>query len=150
MTIETRDFDHPDRPYKVVLERLVLIDDREYVRCPLHGLILLDHQCSQSPGDHWCREAAHPATDPARGADGLDDQMVTHAEWSSIQSAKIHYIASLHVKEVDEVGGTEGTCAECGLMWPCRTAHMAVGWGEANDCEDAGWCQHAGVPLRSC
>lgn len=84
MTIETRDFDNPARPYKVVTERLTVVDGREYVHCALHGLIPLDHQCSKSPGDHWCREAAHPNYDPADG-----NQATPHDEWDHIQSTKV-------------------------------------------------------------
>lgn len=52
-------------------------------------------------------------------------------------------IRSLHVKDVDERGGTNG-CKECGLGWPCPTIHFANGWGEMFDCWDAEWCPHAG------
>lgn len=93
MTIETRDFGTPDHPYQVVTERLTVIDGREYVRCPMHGLIALDHACFEAPSDHWCRTAAHPAYDPATGADGLDDQGCSHTESAFIQSAKIQSLA---------------------------------------------------------
>lgn len=75
--------------YPVVPERLVQIEGRDYVRCPLHGLIPLDHECAKTPGDHWCRTAAHPAYDPCTGIDGLDDQATPHDEWDRIQGMKI-------------------------------------------------------------
>lgn len=144
---ETRTFDDSKHPYEVVPERLVIIEDREYVRCPTHGLIPLDHYCAKSPHDHWCRTTAHPNYDPATGEDGLDDQGTSHEDWSSVQSDKLAYIAHLHAKGVNEDGSTTGFCAECEWAWPCRTFHMAAGWGERHDCEDARWCKHAGEPL---
>src|SRR5579862_4295220 len=77
------------RDYKIVPSRLVQIEGVDYVRCPLHGLIPLDHECSKAPGDHWCRTAAHPAYDPSTGEDGLDDQACSHREWDWIQGMKI-------------------------------------------------------------
>jgi hypothetical protein len=84
MTIETRSFGSPHHPYQVVTERLTVIDGREYVDCPLHGLIALDHLCAKSPGDHWCREAAHPDYNPEDG-----DQMTPHDEWERVLSLKV-------------------------------------------------------------
>lgn len=144
---ETRNFEDSKRPYEVVPERLVTIENREYVRCPTHGLIPLDHNCAKSMGDHYCRVAAHPGYDPATGEDGLDDQATPHDEWDRVQSDKLHYIAHLHSKGVNDDGSTTGFCAECEWAWPCRTVHMANGWGERHDCEDARWCKHAGEPL---
>lgn len=70
--------------YPVVPERLVRIDDVDYVRCDLHGLLPLLHRCSASPLDHWCREAAHPNYDPEDG-----DQGVSNDEWSTMQSERV-------------------------------------------------------------
>lgn len=78
-------------PYRIVPARLVQIEGVDYVRCPLHGLIPLDHHCTKSPIDHWCREAAHPANDPTLGVDGLDDQGVSHDEWGRILLAQRDY-----------------------------------------------------------
>lgn len=133
--------------YPVVPERLLRIDGVDYVRCPTHGLIPLEHHCAKAAGDHWCRAAAHPSYDPSTGEHGLDDQGSSHEDWSNVQSDKLHYIASLHVQDVDDHGGVSGFCGECDNAWPCRTVHMANGWGEIHDCEDQGWCSHAGSPL---
>lgn len=56
-------------------------------------------------------------------------------------------IVGLH-QQVRDVGGmTSGYCAECSWQYPCPTVHLANGWGEIQECEEAGWCEHAGVPL---
>lgn len=136
-------------PYPVVPDRLIRIDGIDFVRCPMHGLIPLEHECSKSPGDHWCRAAAHPTYDPAEGPEGLDDQACSHREWGDTQSAKLHYISDLHVQgEADGHGGMSGFCVECEWAWPCRTGHMARGWGDISECEEQGWCAHEGVPIN--
>lgn len=71
--------------YPVVPERLVRLDGIDYVRCELHGLMPLLHECSASPSDHWCREAAHPNYDPADG-----DQGSSHRDWQTHQSLRVH------------------------------------------------------------
>ena len=125
-------------------ERIVEVEGKSYVRCYLHGLIPADHRCGQSPGDHFCGTAAHP--NQVEG-DDHDDQARSHDEWSATQSEKLAIIANLH-RQGEEAGGiTSGFCTECGWQYPCPTVHLANGWGEVHDCEDAGWCQHAGVPL---
>jgi len=35
--------------------------------------------------------------------------------------ARLGRIAAAHKKWVDEHGGTDGTCIECGYNWPCPT-----------------------------
>jgi hypothetical protein len=62
----------------------VQIDGVDYVRCDLHGLIPLDHQCAEAPGDHWCRAAAHPNYDSEDA-----DQAVSHRQWDSILTMKV-------------------------------------------------------------
>lgn len=131
--------------YDVVPERLLRIDGVDYVRCDLHGLIPLDHECSKSPGDHWCRQFAHPTHKPG---DPDDDQAVSHREWDRIQSEKLHLIASYHQKRVNENGMTDGCCEECDYLWPCRTVHIANGWGLGDECYDTGWCAHAGTRVE--
>lgn len=133
----------PAPDYPVVPERLVQIDGMDYVRCDLHGLIPLDHKCAESPSDHWCRAAAHPQWDPEDG-----DQGCSHREWSGIQSEKLHLIASYHQKRVNENGMTDGFCEECEYLWPCRTVHIANGWGLGDECYDTGWCSHAGTRVE--
>lgn len=139
---EERIFD--GRPYQVVTDRLTIIKGREYVECPLHGLIPLEHHCAKSPSDHWCREVAHPDYDPEDG-----DQGCSHEEWSGFQGEKMHRILGLHVKTEGPDGMTDGTCAECWHTWPCPTYHVAAGWGLDSfyECEDAHWCSHEGVPM---
>ena len=56
-------------------------------------------------------------------------------------------IARLHQPDVDAIGGNSGFCAECDWAWPCRTWHLAAGHGHRDDCEEQGWCEHAGVPV---
>lgn len=129
--------------YQVVAGRITFIEGRAYVRCPIHGLLPLDHHCSHSPGDHWCRAAAHPCYDPASGVDGLDDQATSHEAWAATQAAKIHYIARLHRRTI----AATGRCVECAAIWPCRSAHMANAWGEREECEALHWCRHARVAL---
>lgn len=103
------------------------------------------HRCGDSPSDHACGVVLHPNYDPAVG---LDDQGVSHNEWSRIQSNKLHSIAALHVQgDADSRGGTSGFCAECEWQWPCRTVHLANGWGDREDCEAEGWCSHASVTI---
>lgn len=57
-------------------------------------------------------------------------------------------ITFLHHKKVAD-GMTDGSCAECGLPWPCATYHVASLWGVDSylDCEDQGWCSHESVPM---
>lgn len=107
--------------YPVLTERLVQIDGIDYVRCELHGLIPLLHECSASPGDHWCREAAHPNYDPADG-----DQATSHREWDRIQSAKVHRLTEALLRaclyldgfvwladpEASELDDIKETCAQ--------------------------------------
>lgn len=57
-------------------------------------------------------------------------------------------IAALHAKSVTAAGMTDGYCAECENVWPCRTAHLANGWGNGEECHESGWCAHAGVCVR--
>lgn len=125
-------------------ERLIDVEGKPYVRCYLHGLIPADHRCDQSPGDHFCGVAAHP--NHVEGEDH-DDQACSHAEWSATQSDKLHIIANLHQQGTEEGGIVTGFCTECSWQYPCPTVHVANGWGEIHDCENVGWCQHAGVPL---
>jgi hypothetical protein len=73
--------------YPVVPERLIRIDDIDYVRCELHGLMPLLHKCADSPHDHWCREAAHPNYNPEDG-----DQGRSHADESTHQSLRVHHL----------------------------------------------------------
>lgn len=140
-----------EHPHTVVVggmtmlpERLTEVDGKPYVRCYMHGLIPADHHCSFSPADHHCGQAGHPKQ--VEG-ESYEDQMVTHDELADIQSEKLSAIAEMHAKRIDPQGGTEGVCAECGLLWPCRTIHYANGWGDPQPCEDDGWCSHAGVAV---
>ncbi len=123
-------------------ERLTEIDGKPYVRCDLHGLIPADHRCEDSPEDHHCGTQAHPNFD-FDGA-GHDDQASSHRDWADNLLDRINAIRDLHVKDDSEGGMTSGGCKECGLGWPCPTAHFANGWGEMHACWDAGWCEHVG------
>lgn len=84
----TTSLDDGKHPYPVVPERLVQIDGVDYVRCGLHGLIPLTHNCADSPHDHWCRSAAHPSHDPADG-----DQGGTNHDEIHRLSWKVHNLA---------------------------------------------------------
>ena len=129
-------------PHQWVLpERLVEVEGRQYVRCEIHGLIPADHDCAASPGDHLCLVSAHPNHVPG---EDHDDQAVPSGEWADHLLDRINEIRFLHVKNVDDNGGTDGGCGECGLGWPCPTVHYANGWGAMYDCWDARWCSHFG------
>lgn len=128
-------------PHQWVLpERLVEVEGRQYVRCEVHGLIPVEHNCATTAGDHLCMVAAHPNHVPG---EDHDDQATSHDEWTDHLMSRAQAIQALHVKDVDGHGRTNG-CKECGLGWPCPTTHFAHGWGEMHDCWDAGWCSHAG------
>ena len=82
--------------YDVMPERLLRIDRVDYVRCDLHGLIPLDHECSKSPLDHWCREAAHPNYDPEDR-----DQGVSHRQWDTTQGMKVENWRKIALEAVE-------------------------------------------------
>ena len=130
--------------YPVLPERLVEVEGRQYVRCEVHGLIPADHNCRASPSDHLCAVAAHPNHQPG---DDHDDQCSSHREWTDNLLGRIQAVVHLHRLDTDASGGNTGGCAECGLGWPCWTVHLAKGWGDMHACLDAGWCDHAGVPM---
>lgn len=123
-------------------ERLMDVEGKPYVRCYLHGLIPADHRCDQSPSHHFCGTAAHP--NHVEGEDH-DDQGTSHNDWAQAQSEKLSIIAHLHAKVEGPGGTTDGTCCECNYLWPCRTYHLAAGWGLGDECYDEGWCAHAGM-----
>lgn len=108
-----------------------------HVNCPDHGLIPKDHRCGQSAADHICAYSAEPDYEP--------DQMTSWDDWCGAISWRMYLVVRLHEKRVDH-GMTDGSCAECGLPWPCRTWHVAHGY-EDYDCVDSGWCAHAAVKL---
>lgn len=110
--------------------------------CPLHGSIPIDHVCGDTPVDHSCAEHLHPDYDPVDG-----DQGCSFREALRIESEKLHLIHSLHTKTEGAGGTTDGICAECGTLWPCRTVHLANGWGLGDECYEAGWCEHARRPV---
>lgn len=58
-------------------------------------------------------------------------------------------IADLHSKTVTGDGGTDGYCSECQWLWPCKTYHIAKGYGSDahNACVDANWCSHEQVKM---
>lgn len=125
-------------------ERLIEVDGKPYLRCHLHGLIPADHRCGDSPSDHCCGEAAHP--NQPEGED-QDDQGTPWSDWESHLLDRINVIRELHQQGGEPGGGTTGFCTECRWQYPCPTVHAAQGWGTVHDCEEAGWCHHAGVPL---
>lgn len=94
--------------------------------------------CADTPIDHRC-------------GDSEADQGVTWAEGARIDSEKLQRISGMHSKVEGANGTTDGTCAECGHPWPCPTAHIANGWGLDSfyECEDAGFCSHAGISWSS-
>ncbi len=57
----------------------------------------------------------------------------------------IAYARSYHEQTVATHGMTDGFCSDCDQLWPCQTLHSLNGWGSAADCEEGGWCGHAGV-----
>jgi hypothetical protein len=57
-------------------------------------------------------------------------------------------VVELHCKSEGPGGTTDGYCAECGWLWPCRTWHEAQGFGDGEDCYEARWCCHAEVVMR--
>lgn len=58
-------------------------------------------------------------------------------------------ITKLHRKTDIGGGMTSGYCAECDVVWPCRTYHLAMGWGDTFDeCWDEGWCRHVEERMR--
>lgn len=59
---------------------------------------------------------------------------------------RINMVAGLHGPTHSPGGAVTGYCSECQIQWPCPTYHIAVGW-EYHDCEEKGWCEHAGVTM---
>lgn len=51
-------------------------------------------------------------------------------------------IIELHCKTTGPGGMTDGYCAECDYLWPCRTVHIASGWGLGDECYADKWCVH--------
>lgn len=76
-----------------------------------------------------------------RGPDPLE--IVRNA---NLYDGILGHVVSLHSKSVRPDGGTDGFCQECEWVWPCRTYHVAMGWGEPDDCRGENWCKHASVP----
>lgn len=60
------------------------------------------------------------------------------------------HVMGIHEKGSSGPGGmTDGYCIECDGMWPCRTYHIAAGWGDTwQDCIDANWCEHVQDVMR--
>lgn len=63
-----------------------------------------------------------------------------------VYDSTLEHIIALHLKAVKPDGGTDGYCQECDWIWPCRTYHVAMGWGEPDECRADNWCKHAAVP----
>lgn len=61
---------------------------------------------------------------------------------------RCHQIRHLHAKSERGGGMTDGYCAECETVWPCRTFHLASGWGDGQECWASHWCDHAKVVMR--
>lgn len=56
-------------------------------------------------------------------------------------------ILNLHTKGEGPAGMTTGYCSECEIRWPCPTAHIALGHGDLEPCEEAGFCSHVGEKI---
>lgn len=131
----------------------------------LHGLHDEAHHQAHDPL-HVCvpvvmGKLLHPENESDHGAtcgdtsvdhrcgDTEADQGGTWREITTMHSERNQRIAQMHTKVKGSGGMTDGTCAECGHLWPCPTYHVAVGWGLDTfyECEEAGWCSHAGVRL---
>lgn len=91
--------------------------------------------CADTPIDHHC-------------GDTEEDQGVTWSQALKTMSERCRLIASYHHKAVYEGGGTDGYCVECETVWPCRTYHIAAGWGQGDECWADHWCDHAKVTVR--
>lgn len=106
----------------------------EYVTCPLHGAIPKDHDCGASPEDHLCRT---DYTDPDAG-----DQMTSWRTTVSELCSRMKALVDMH-SPAKSGSGTTGYCAVCDSTWPCWTWHVALGFDNYSECEEAGWCEHA-------
>lgn len=127
-------------------ERLTEIDGRPYVRCYLHGLIPADHRCEQSPGDHFCGEAAHP--NQAEGEEH-EDQLTSHDEWDRVQSEKVAKLADALLRAVMYLDGfvwlTEPEASELEHIqdtvrsaFGCKTWEQVVEVAELRDARRGG------------
>ena len=90
--------------------------------------------CADTPLDHSCGDT-----------DAEIDQGVTWRQMVTIQSETMRAVAALHVKVEGPGGTSDGTCAECWHLYPCRTRHLCNGWGDGDECFESGWCEHAKV-----
>jgi hypothetical protein len=57
-------------------------------------------------------------------------------------------VVGMHQGASGPGGITSGYCQECGTVWPCPTVHVAMGWGDWEDCWEEHFCNHAGVRLE--
>lgn len=110
----------------------------EYVNCPDHGYIARAHKCGDTAEDHQCAYHAEHHADP----DFERDQMTSWAYGSQDWSSRIHAIVEMH-SAGKSGSGTTGYCAVCDSTWPCWTWHVALGFDNYSECEEAGWCEHA-------